>query len=52
MAKSKKPNRLKLKALSNLSGVYNLPYSQGQEFSIDAERGKELIANNDAVEVK
>jgi hypothetical protein len=47
-----KGDQIKLKATSNLSAVYKLPYSTGQEFSISASQAKELIVNKDAVELK
>jgi hypothetical protein len=37
-----------LKALSNLSGNYLLPYSKGQVFSIAKKQADELIENKDA----
>lgn len=51
MAKKKPsvPNRLKLKALTGLSGKYNLPFSENQVFTIDAKRGQEIVDNGDAV---
>lgn len=44
--------RMKLEALSNLSGKYNLPFSEGQVFTIDGKRGKELVDNAAAKPVK
>ena len=54
MAKKKTiaSKRLHLKALNCLSGKYNLPFSEGQQFTIDALRGQEIVDNGDAVIVK
>jgi hypothetical protein len=51
-AKKTTDNRLKLEALSNLTGKYLLPYSAGQVFTIDKNRAEELIENEDAKIVK
>lgn len=47
-AKKTTDNRVKLQALSNLTGKYLLPYSVGQFFTIDKNRAEELIDNEDA----
>lgn len=40
--------RIKVKALINLSGKYLLPYSAGDVFTLSENAAKELIENKDA----
>lgn len=51
-SKAKKENlegRLNLRPLKPLAAKYLLPYDVGQEFTIDAKRGQEIVDNKDAV---
>lgn len=47
-ADANKGKKVKLRAICNLSGKYHLPYSEGQEFSINEKQAKELVDNRDA----
>mgnify|MGYP003565210352 CR=1 FL=1 len=49
-AAKRKPTgkQVKVKSISNLSGKYGLPYSDGQVFEISENQAKELIKNKDA----
>lgn len=46
--KKPKGKLVHLIALTNLSGAYNLPYSQGQDFKIHEKQAKELLDLKDA----
>lgn len=50
-AEAGKGKKVKLRALINLSGKYHLPYSAGNEFSINEKQARELLDNRDAEKV-
>jgi hypothetical protein len=49
---SKKGKRTRLRALVGLAGHYNLPYSEGMEFSINEKKAAEIVENKHAEKVK
>lgn len=52
IADNEKAKKVKLRALSMLTGDYGLPFSIGQEFEINEKQAAELIKNKDAEVVK
>lgn len=49
---AKKGKKVKLRALSALAGLYNLPYAEGHIFSINENKAAELLDNKHAEKVK